>query len=145
MTSKCLLGLGELDTDPLGVITSGRVNLFNGTGATNGNLRPFGQQEKTDDYLNLTVLLMVAILPDEKQDTTGFGDRLRVLREAAGLTQRELGEKVGIHHANLARLERGDRGPSWKTVLKLAEALGVATDDFRAEPPAKKPTRKPKG
>jgi transcriptional regulator with XRE-family HTH domain len=73
---------------------------------------------------------VTSTLAEEKQDTTGFGSRLRVLREAAGLTQEELAEKVGMNYQNIGRLERGDRSPSWKTVLKLAEALGVEPNDF---------------
>jgi transcriptional regulator with XRE-family HTH domain len=77
---------------------------------------------------------MGMLLADEKQDTTGFGPRLRSLREAANLSQRQLAEMIGVVYQNIARLERGDRSPSWKTVVKLAEALGVSTDEFKSEP-----------
>jgi transcriptional regulator with XRE-family HTH domain len=53
-----------------------------------------------------------------------------VLREAASLTQKELGDKVGTQYQNIARLERGDRGPSWEMVVKLANALGVEPNNF---------------
>lgn len=77
---------------------------------------------------------------DEKLDTTGFGPRLRALREAAGLTRQQVADRTGFTPENIARLERGDRSPSWKSVLKLADALGVEPNDFRDddadEPPA---------
>lgn len=60
-----------------------------------------------------------------------FPSRLRSLRERAGLTQQQLAERVGMARPNLARLERGERAPSWETVLRLAEALGVSTEEFR--------------
>lgn len=54
-----------------------------------------------------------------------FGPRLRVLREAAGLTQAQLAEGAGLHPQAVVKLERGEREPAWATVLALAEALGV--------------------
>lgn len=88
---------------------------------------------------------MVTTLAEEKHDTTGFGPRLRALREAKNLTQQQLAELTGMQYQNIARLERGDRSPSWKTVLKLAEALDCEPNDFTDDdPPAtpKRPRRK---
>lgn len=62
-----------------------------------------------------------------------FGARLRALRDAAELTQAALAEKAGIQVNSIARLERGAYQPTWITVLKLAEALGVEPNDFRPE------------
>ena len=61
-----------------------------------------------------------------KKRNTGFAARLRELRESAGLTQRELAEKSGLHLGGLTKIEHGDREPAWSTVLDLAGALGVA-------------------
>lgn len=84
---------------------------------------------------------MVAVA--EKKETSGFGRRLRELRDAAELSQAQLGERAGMAYQAIARLERGDREPTWPTVLKLAEALGVPTDEFRDElTPPQKPKRK---
>lgn len=63
-----------------------------------------------------------------------FGARLRALREQQGLTQKELGELVEMSHQAVARLETGNIQPTWPTVCKLAEALGVKTDEFRDTP-----------
>jgi transcriptional regulator with XRE-family HTH domain len=64
---------------------------------------------------------------------SGFGTRLRALREAAVLTQAQLAEKAEMLPNALARLERGEREPGWPTVLKLAEALGVTPDAFTSD------------
>ena len=63
-----------------------------------------------------------------------FGPRLKELREKAGLTQKEVGEKVGVSTNTVARLERGENTPSWPTVVALAQALGVSCEDFMKEP-----------
>ncbi len=61
---------------------------------------------------------------------TGFGSRLRVLREAAGLSQRELAERAGCNQFTVAKLERGLQEPAWPLVLALGEALGVTCLQF---------------
>ena len=70
-----------------------------------------------------------------KRAPKGFPARLREHREEQGLTLDELAEKSGLHLQSIARLERGERSPSWETVLALAEALGLTPNDFLDEPP----------
>ena len=71
----------------------------------------------------------------KEKDTTGFGKRLRVLRELRGLTLETLGGmcKPAMGYQAVARLERGERTPSWETVLRLCEALGVSAEEFMPE------------
>jgi transcriptional regulator with XRE-family HTH domain len=66
---------------------------------------------------------------------TLFAEKLRHLREAAGLTQTQLAEKAGMHRQGIAKLERGEREPTWATVQALADALGVSCDVLRTTPP----------
>lgn len=61
---------------------------------------------------------------------TGFGSRLRNVRETKGLTQKQLGEAAGVHVNSIARLERGEQEPAWPIVLDLAKALGVDCTAF---------------
>jgi transcriptional regulator with XRE-family HTH domain len=72
---------------------------------------------------------MVAVGKRKDIDPT-FGQRLRVLRTEAGLTQAQLAEKVGMQPTAVARLELGGREPGWQTVQKLAAALDVTPDSF---------------
>jgi transcriptional regulator with XRE-family HTH domain len=67
-------------------------------------------------------------------DPKAFGARLREHRTAAGLTQRQLAERVGMAYQNVARLERGAHGPSWERVVELAAALGKTPNDFLGAP-----------
>jgi transcriptional regulator with XRE-family HTH domain len=83
-----------------------------------------------------------------KKKPTGFGTRLRELREAAGLSQAQLAEAAGLHLHGVTKLEQGHREPSWATVTALADGLGVSTEEFRrdhAEAPGPRgPGRPPK-
>lgn len=53
------------------------------------------------------------------------GDQVRDAREAAGLTQRELAERMGTSQAAIARLEAGGVGATLTTLQKVATALDL--------------------
>jgi transcriptional regulator with XRE-family HTH domain len=79
----------------------------------------------------------------------GFAERLRQLRQEAGLTLQALADKAGMHRESVAQLERNRRQPAWESVLALADALGVSTEAFRVERKAAQkktaPAKKGKG
>ena len=54
-----------------------------------------------------------------------FGVILRKYRLERELTLEQLGERVGVAHSFIHRLETGNKQPSLRMVLKLATALGV--------------------
>src|SRR3712207_5613214 len=59
-----------------------------------------------------------------------FGERLRRLREAAGLTQEELASRAGLTAKAVSALERGERKrPYPHTVRSLADALGLPEEE----------------
>src|SRR5262245_23846559 len=76
---------------------------------------------------------------------TGFGSRLRGLREQAGLSQRELADKAGCNQFTVAKLERGAQEPAWPLVLALARALGTGCEAFDGEAPVSPPEVRPRG
>ncbi len=59
-----------------------------------------------------------------------FGDALRKYRSLAGLSQEELGARIGRHRTQVNRLENGASAPTWATVQRLAKALGVDCTAF---------------
>ena len=81
-----------------------------------------------------------------------FGTKLRQLREAAGLTQKELAVKSGLTQQAIDTWERGTRDPGWSKVVKLCAALEVECGTFlevepcepAPEPPLESPVRKQK-
>jgi transcriptional regulator with XRE-family HTH domain len=66
----------------------------------------------------------------KNKERTGFGAKLKAIREAKGLTQQQLAETAGMNRYGLAKLEQGVTEPYWPTVLKLANALGVTCEAF---------------
>jgi transcriptional regulator with XRE-family HTH domain len=59
-----------------------------------------------------------------------FGERLKELREAAGLSQPGLAEKTGINVWSIRNWEQGRRAPDWRALLDLSAALGVKAEAF---------------
>lgn len=59
-----------------------------------------------------------------------IGERLRIARRTAGLSQRALAEGVGVSAMAISKYERGLDVPSSAVLLRLAEALGVKTEYF---------------
>jgi len=66
-------------------------------------------------------------MPDELQTGESVGERLRRLRVARGLSQRDL-SSPGVSYAYISRIEAGARRPSVKALRKLAEKLGVTAE-----------------
>ena len=60
-------------------------------------------------------------------------------RQRHGLTQAELGARIGMSQSQVARLERMDHTPSFESLLRLTEALGIEIAIAigpKAEPPS---------
>lgn len=76
----------------------------------------------------------------------GVGQRLRQLRELAGLTQARVAERVGQDHSWVGHIERGTASPTVTKVLRYCHAIGArvyigfderpraAVDAFECEP-----------
>lgn len=52
-----------------------------------------------------------------------LGDRVRELRQKRGMTQVDLGERLGIPQSRISEIEKGSRVPNLETILRLALAL----------------------
>lgn len=60
-----------------------------------------------------------------------FGEYIKSLRTANGLSQRELAEKAGISNAEISRIETGERKkPSPLTLKAMYEYLGVPYEEL---------------
>jgi DNA-binding XRE family transcriptional regulator len=56
--------------------------------------------------------------------------RIRDLRGAARMTQKELAVRSGLPQSHISRLENGQHSPSHKTLVKIAKALEVSLGDL---------------
>ncbi len=56
------------------------------------------------------------------------GDRLWAFRENRGMTQREMGEEVGVSSGCISRIECGYTLGYSKTIAQMCRALGVSAD-----------------
>ena len=59
-----------------------------------------------------------------------LGEKIKILRKSAKLTQEEFSERIGIEPQNLSRIERGLNFPSLATFLKISEVLNVKPNDL---------------
>lgn len=79
-------------------------------------------------------------MPRPKRRPTGeegFGPRLRRLRIAKGLTQAELGARVGLSNRMVAYYEIQGGEPRPELVSKLSAALGVSITVLLAQEPSR--------
>jgi transcriptional regulator with XRE-family HTH domain len=60
-----------------------------------------------------------------------FGQRIRELRDKAGLSLRKLADQIDISSAFLSDIELGRRFPSEKISTKLAAALNIPVDELK--------------
>jgi transcriptional regulator with XRE-family HTH domain len=81
-----------------------------------------------------------------------FALRLKELREKADLSQPELAERCRLAVGTIRQFEQGRREPTYATLVKLAEGLGVSLSAFEpakktepTPPPASSPPEAPKG
>jgi len=74
-----------------------------------------------------------------------YGRHLAKLREAAGLTQKELADRLEVRQSNISFWERWDRPPRGEVVPLLAEALGVSTDVLLKAKPMRAQKAQPPG
>lgn len=60
------------------------------------------------------------------------GQYIKAARVAAGLTQKQLADKLGISYVNISQLENGrsKRGPTLETLNKIAAALGISVSEL---------------
>ena len=57
-----------------------------------------------------------------------FGNRLKELRQRAGMTQKQLAEKLGVTSSVVSYYELSERNPAPDVVVKLASIFHVTAD-----------------
>lgn len=59
-----------------------------------------------------------------------FCEKMREERKKRGLSQKELGKKIGMSQQMIAQYENGNRNPKRETIEKIANALEVPTSEL---------------
>ncbi|MCC3862096.1 cupin domain-containing protein [Pseudemcibacter aquimaris] len=60
-------------------------------------------------------------------------NRLRLMRETAGISQRELARKVGVSNGTISQIEKGNSDPSVGLLKQILEGLELSIADFFEE------------
>jgi len=81
----------------------------------------------------------------EKRPLTPFGQRLKALRLAAGLTQAELADRAGINPSSLSMYEAGRKKPKPSSLDQLIKGLTSGVAQPLTTPGGKRGKRKPHG
>jgi transcriptional regulator with XRE-family HTH domain len=71
---------------------------------------------------------------DEKAFASVVGEGVRRYRQALGWTQVQLAEAAGLSPNYVARLERGELGPSFFVAHQLSRTLGVDVGELYETP-----------
>lgn len=59
-----------------------------------------------------------------------IGSRIRLLRDAKGLSQQDLAALCNFEKTNMSRLEAGRTNPTISTLYKISQALDVKLSDL---------------
>lgn len=67
----------------------------------------------------------------KKEPTTiNFGKQIAALRKSSGLTQQQLGEKIGVSKRVIAYYEGETKYPPAHLIIPLSQALNITTDEL---------------
>lgn len=64
--------------------------------------------------------------------------RLRALRQAAGLSQRQLARQIGQDQSNIRYWEQSGNFPRSDVLIPMAQALGVTVEELLGQPSPKR-------
>lgn len=65
-----------------------------------------------------------------------LGQRIRTARKKCGLTQQKLADQTGLAIKTVQDIEKGKKNPTYETLSRLRERLGVSADTlFPSETP----------
>lgn len=62
--------------------------------------------------------------------STNFGKRLHEIRTSKNISIKTLAERIGVMETYIPQLERGMKSPSFDTLIYIANALEVTTDEL---------------
>jgi predicted transcriptional regulator len=81
---------------------------------------------------NITLWYNVAraILLIMKSDSVKLGKNMKRIRISKGLSQGDIFRLLGVSRVFISNIESGKTNPTLSTIVKLAKALGVSSDEL---------------
>jgi transcriptional regulator with XRE-family HTH domain len=79
------------------------------------------------------------MLSNIEKDAAEVGDNIRIWRKLLGLTAQQVAERAGISRVTYSKIENGDTGVSFGTMLKVFRSLAIlekvktATDPYETD------------
>lgn len=73
---------------------------------------------------------MILIVGMSKQELITLGKIIREKREAQNITQVELASRAGVDRNYIGMVERGERNPSYLSLQKIAQGLGIPVNEL---------------
>ncbi|MBO0953033.1 helix-turn-helix domain-containing protein [Fibrella forsythiae] len=64
-------------------------------------------------------------MPEKEDVKQRVGSLIREARKAKGLTQKELGDMIGVAESTFSRFEKGGQNLTLDTLQRISDALGV--------------------
>ncbi|MEA5578883.1 helix-turn-helix transcriptional regulator [Anabaena sp. UHCC 0451] len=66
----------------------------------------------------------------ENSQLQKFGEHIRTIRKAQGLSQEQLAELSGLHRNYIGGVERGERNVALLNIIRIAHALGMSPSEL---------------
>jgi transcriptional regulator with XRE-family HTH domain len=66
----------------------------------------------------------------ENSQLQKFGEHIRTIRKAQGLSQEQLAELSGLHRNYIGGVERGERNLALLNIIRIAHALGMSPSEL---------------
>ena len=84
-------------------------------------------------FYNLLLLFLSVLCYDYEKglnrgENMSTAEKIKEMRKKAGLSQKELGEKLGVSQVMISAYESGIRKPKIETLQKIAAALNVSLE-----------------
>ena len=59
-----------------------------------------------------------------------IGENIRKARKAAGVSQKELAERLQVYQKDISRWEKGERTPTMEVFTKICRELNASADEI---------------
>lgn len=104
----------------------------------NGLVKPSDKQiKKFADALGISVNELLSAeesnKTENKSKTMTVGERIREIRQKAGLTQKQLADRMSVTPSHIGQYERGVVHPSNEQIKKFADALNIPFEILLAD------------